>query len=87
MSVSPTDDALIVALDFEGESGASCRQPSGTILYSGNNRRTQSGAFGPGGHTSCPLQHRYFESREQISSLSRHSRSLELSSHAGSIPK
>ena len=33
MSVSPTDDALIVALDFEGELGATCRQPSGTYFW------------------------------------------------------
>ena len=31
MSVSPTDDALIVALDFEGESYPSLRNPLGTI--------------------------------------------------------
>ena len=33
MSVSPTDDALIVALDFEGEFGATCCQQSGTYFW------------------------------------------------------
>jgi hypothetical protein len=31
MSVSPTDDALIVALDFEGEFNAPHRKPLGAI--------------------------------------------------------
>jgi hypothetical protein len=31
MSVSPTDDALIVALEFEGELGNSCHRLSSTI--------------------------------------------------------
>jgi len=31
MSVSPTDDALIVALDFEGEYGEPCRGSLNTI--------------------------------------------------------
>ena len=32
MSVSPTDDALIVALDFEGESNSPHPSPFGTHL-------------------------------------------------------
>ena len=40
MSVSPTDDALIVALDFEGELNSSRCEPLGIILISTNNRCT-----------------------------------------------
>ena len=36
MSVSPTDDALIVALDLGGELDAACRQPSSPIPISVN---------------------------------------------------
>jgi hypothetical protein len=32
MSVSPTEDALIVALDFEGERSDSCRGPLAEML-------------------------------------------------------
>ena len=63
MSVSPTEDELIVALDFEGV--IKCVTPSGFTIISNltNNRRPQSRAFSPGGHASRAFQHCYFKSR------------------------
>lgn len=45
MSVSPTDDALIVALDLGGELDAACRQPLSPIPILVNIRYPQPGAF------------------------------------------
>jgi hypothetical protein len=42
MSVSPTDDALIVALDFEGELNSTGSSLADAILVSANDRCTQS---------------------------------------------
>lgn len=58
MSVSPADDALIVALDFEGEIVI----PYGfkIILNSTRNRCPQSQAFSSGGYASRSFHDRYF---------------------------
>lgn len=51
MSVSPTDDALVVALDFEGElAELSCVLRH--YLITANDRRTQFGAFSPRRYSS-----------------------------------
>jgi len=63
MSVSPTEDALIVALDFEGEPEW-IPYPLNINSNPTRNRRPQSRAFSPGGHTSRSFQHCYIESRE-----------------------
>ena len=62
MSVSPTEDALIVALDFEG--AIECITPSGFTVISNlpNNRRPQPRAFSAGGHASRTFQYSYFKS-------------------------
>ena len=63
MSVSPTRDALIVALDFEGE--FECTTPSKLTIVqnSTRDRRPQSRAFSTGGYASRAFQHCHFESR------------------------
>ena len=70
MSVSPTEDALIVALDFEGELESVIHHRLGVILNYIHNRCPQSRAFGPGGHASRSFQYCYFESREKTVMLS-----------------
>ena len=64
MSVSPTEDVLIVALDFEGAIEY-IFTPSWFTMISNltYNRRPQSRAFGPGGHASRTFQYCYFKSR------------------------
>jgi hypothetical protein len=60
MSVSPTDDALIVALDFEGEFDTHLSKDARYHLRMDKNRCTQSRTFGSGGHASRSLQYCYF---------------------------
>ena len=54
MSVSPTDDTLIVALDFEGEYIEPCRGSLDTIRAI-NDRHTQPRTFGAGGQSPYSL--------------------------------
>lgn len=63
MSVSPTVDALIVALDFEGEIKGSTLSGFAMILNFTNNRYPQSRVFSAGRHASCSFQHCNFKSR------------------------
>jgi hypothetical protein len=65
MSVSPTRDALIVALDFEGELEFITANWFAIIIIQNlmHNRCPESRAFSPGGHAPCSFQHRYFKSR------------------------
>ena len=62
MSVSPTEDALIVALDFEGD--IERISPSGLTFISNltNNRGLQPRAFSAGGHASRASQYCNFKS-------------------------
>ncbi len=64
MSVSPTEDALIVALDFEGELESIIPYWLNINSNPTRNRRPQPRVFSPGGHTSRSFQHCYIESRE-----------------------
>ena len=52
LSVSPTDDALIVALDFEGRFDVIYHLLLGAILITENDRGGQFGAFAPRGYPS-----------------------------------
>ena len=62
MSVSPTEDALIVALDFEGEIEGIPLHAFLMISNFTNKRRPQSRAFVPGGLASPSVQYCYFKS-------------------------
>ena len=64
MSVSPTEDSLIVALDFEGKLAYVIPYVFNIIFNSTCDRRPQSRTFSPGGNDSRSFQYRYFESRE-----------------------
>jgi hypothetical protein len=60
MSVTPTEDAIIVALDFEGEITYVIPYGFNRILNSTRNRCPQSQAFRSGGHASRSFHDRYF---------------------------
>ena len=70
MSVSPTEDALIVALDFEGESECIISNEFIRISNFASNRHAQSRAFSAGGHASRTFQYRNFESCVYTATLS-----------------
>ena len=70
MSVSPTEDALIVALDFEGAIERIISSEFTIISNLTNNRGPQSRAFGAGGYTSRTFQYGNFKSRVWTVTLS-----------------